>query len=49
MFPSVSQAIDAVYFQGGNKDGAYFVTALARRPHRVVNSFIFLRVRILCT
>lgn len=38
------KAIDAVYFQGGNKDGAYFVTALARRPHKVVNSFMFLRV-----
>lgn len=38
------QAIDAVYFQGANKDGVYFVTATARRPQRVINGFIFLKV-----
>jgi len=44
IFTAFVQAIDAVYFQGGNEDGAYFVTALARRPHHVCNSFVFLRV-----
>lgn len=38
------KAIDAVYFQGGNRDGLYFVAATARRPHRVVNGFVFLRI-----
>ncbi|KAK4021997.1 uncharacterized protein LOC116919103 [Daphnia magna] len=38
------KAIDAVYFQGGNKDGVYFVAATARRPHHVINGFVFLKV-----
>lgn len=41
----LSKAIDAVYFQGANKDGVYFVAATARRPHRVINGFVFLKVR----
>ena len=27
-----------------NNDGVYFVGATARRPHRVINGFVFLRV-----
>ena len=41
----ILQAIDAVYFQGANKDGLYFIGATARRPHHVINGFVFLRVR----
>lgn len=44
MKTDVPQAIDAVYFQGGNKDGVYFVAATARRPHHVINGFVFLKV-----
>ena len=39
-----NKAIDAVYFQGANKDGYYFVGATARRPNRVINGFVFLKV-----
>jgi hypothetical protein len=31
MFLIVFQAVDAVYFNGGNKDGQYMVAATARR------------------
>lgn len=41
----VLQAIDAVYFQGANQDGLYFIGATARRPHHVINGFAFLKVR----
>lgn len=38
------KAIDAVYFQGANGGGAYIVAATARRPHRVINGFVVLRI-----
>jgi hypothetical protein len=41
----IPQAIDAVYFQGAYKDGLYFIAATARRPHHVINGFVFLKVK----
>ena len=36
------QAVDAVYFNGSNKDGVYVVTAIARRPNQVANVLTYL-------
>lgn len=38
------QAIDAIYFNGANKDGYSIITGTARRPHGVVNGFIIFRI-----
>lgn len=38
------QAIDAVYFNGANKDGFCIVTATARRPHGVINGFFIMTI-----
>lgn len=36
------QAIDAIYFNGANKDGFYIVTATARRPQGAINGFLII-------
>ena len=45
-FLTCMKGIDAVYFNGANKEGAYIVTALARRPRGVFNTMLYLRVSI---
>ena len=37
------QAIDAVYFNGANKDGFMIITGTARRPHGAINAFIIFK------
>ncbi|XP_019617737.1 PREDICTED: uncharacterized protein LOC109465037 [Branchiostoma belcheri] len=37
------KAIDAVYFNGSNRDGVYFVAATARRPNKVTQTVLYLR------
>ncbi|XP_056014568.1 uncharacterized protein LOC125676912 isoform X2 [Ostrea edulis] len=44
--PSIDEhpkAVDAVYFNGGNKDGYFLVTATARRQDNVVQTLLYLR------
>ncbi|CAH1252460.1 Hypp9300 [Branchiostoma lanceolatum] len=38
------KAIDAVYFNGSNMDGVYFVAATARRPEKVTQTILYLRL-----
>ena len=38
------QAVDAVYFNGGNKEGYYCVFATARRHKGLVQTLLFIRV-----
>lgn len=38
------KAVDAVYFNGANKDGFYFVAATARRHENLVQTLLYLRV-----
>ncbi|OWF52519.1 hypothetical protein KP79_PYT06824 [Mizuhopecten yessoensis] len=38
------KAVDAVYFNGGNKDGQYMVAATARRQNNVVQTVLYLRL-----
>ncbi|KAL7641049.1 UNVERIFIED_CONTAM: hypothetical protein RMT77_008186 [Armadillidium vulgare] len=38
------KAIDAVYFNAGNRDGYYMVMATARRPKSVINGLLYLRI-----
>ncbi|KAB7505170.1 hypothetical protein Anas_01790 [Armadillidium nasatum] len=38
------KAIDAVYFNAGNRDGYYMVMATARRPKGVINGLLYLRI-----
>jgi hypothetical protein len=40
MFLIVFQAVDAVYFNGGNKDGQYMVAATARRHNNIVQTIL---------
>ena len=44
MFLIVFQAVDAVYFNGGNKGGQYMVAATARRHNNIVQTILYLRV-----
>jgi hypothetical protein len=44
MFLIVFHAVDAVYFNGGNKDGQYMVAATARRHNNIVQTILYLRV-----
>ncbi|CAG2238130.1 unnamed protein product [Mytilus edulis] len=37
-------AVDAVYFNGGNKDGQYLVAATARRQNNIVQTILYLRI-----
>lgn len=37
-------AVDAVYFNGGNKDGQYVVAATARRQNNIVQTILYLRI-----
>ncbi|GFO33376.1 hypothetical protein PoB_005988100 [Plakobranchus ocellatus] len=37
-------AVDAVYFNGVNEDGAFIVAATARRPENFVNTVLFLQL-----
>lgn len=37
------QAIDAIYFNGANKEGFCIISGTARRQHGVVNGFLILR------
>ncbi|XP_078455460.1 uncharacterized protein LOC144721590 [Lampetra planeri] len=38
------KAIDAVYFNAANKQGCYLVAATARRPNKVINGFIMMKL-----
>ncbi|XP_002731927.1 uncharacterized protein LOC100372656 [Saccoglossus kowalevskii] len=38
------KAVDAVYFNGSNKDGAYIITAVSRRPKKVAQLVLFLYI-----
>ncbi|KAJ8314692.1 hypothetical protein KUTeg_006842, partial [Tegillarca granosa] len=38
------KAVDAVYFNGGNKDGQYIMAATARRQNNVVQTILYLRL-----
>ncbi|KAJ8728091.1 hypothetical protein PYW08_016476 [Mythimna loreyi] len=40
-----AQAIDAVYFNGNNKDGDAVICGIARRPKNVVDAFLYLKVK----
>lgn len=40
------QAVDAVYFNGGSKDGCYFVGATARRHDNLIQTLLYIRVII---
>lgn len=42
--PDQPKAVDAVYFNGGNKDGQFFVAATARRQNNVVQTVLYLRL-----
>ncbi|XP_070560362.1 uncharacterized protein [Ptychodera flava] len=42
--PSTPKAVDAVYFNGSNENGAYIVTALSRRPKNVAQIVLFLNI-----
>ncbi|XP_077994831.1 uncharacterized protein LOC144448454 [Glandiceps talaboti] len=41
---STPKAVDAVYFNGSNEDGAYIVTALSRRPKNVAQMVLFVKL-----
>ena len=38
------QAVDAVYFNGTNKEGYYFVGATARRHEKLTQTLLYIRV-----
>ncbi|XP_067675175.1 uncharacterized protein [Haliotis asinina] len=42
--PEHPKAVDAVYFNGGNKEGYFIVTATARRHKNLVQTIVLLRV-----
>lgn len=42
--PQHPQAVDAVYFNGGNKDGSYMVAATARRHNNLVQTMLYIRL-----
>ena len=37
-------AVDAVYFNGGNEEGYYFVGATARRHNKLLQTLLYIRV-----
>ena len=39
-----NQAVDAVYFNGGNADGQFFVCATARRHKKLIQTLNYIRV-----
>ncbi|XP_013420120.1 uncharacterized protein LOC106180635 [Lingula anatina] len=41
--PSHPKAVDAVYFNGGNGEGCYFVGATARRHKNIVQTLLYIR------
>ena len=38
------EAVDAVYFNGANKEGYFFVGATARRHEKLTQTLLFIRV-----
>ena len=43
---TILQAVDAVYINGGNSEGFFMVAATARRQNNVVQTVLYLRVRL---
>ncbi|XP_066246625.1 uncharacterized protein [Euwallacea similis] len=40
-----SKAVDAVYFNGANRNGDHFAVGTARRPNRLIDGFFYLKIK----
>ena len=41
------KAVDAVYFNGANKEGYFFVGATARRHEKLTQTLLYIRVTLM--